>query len=454
VPHVASPTKPYTVKPSQSQAARPPQANERPQAALESMIDDNAANPPAAAKDQSATDRAQNRPAAKAKPAKSTDNAKPADGERPAKAANADKADKTDKPAETGKTDATDKPATEAKAEDAAPTEPATDPATVTAATDPAAAQAAATIIMPDGTLAVALPVQTPTPAEAQPATATAEEAQAPVIAALAGETPVDPAATQDKNAPTGKDKPAAAAQAADGEEATGKPAAQAQPANGKAPHVALSDAEKELVARARGEGSDNAQRAGKETAQTDTQAPTPKAVTDLPTPQLHTPTHTTAGATASTATAAAPQTAAQTPVPLAGVPVEIATKARDGKTNFDIRLDPPELGRIEVRLNIDRDGNVTSRLIADRPETLDLLRRDSSGLERALQDAGLKTSDNGMQFSLRDQSLSQQQDNGNKNGADTAHVIAQDDTLPIIDTPVQSYGRLAGRGGGLDIRV
>ncbi len=449
MPHVASPTKPYTVKPSQSQAARPPQANERPQAAFESMIDDNAANTPAAAKDQSAADRAQSRPAAKAEPGKSTNDAKPADGERLAKAGKADKADKADKPAETGKTNATDKPEAEAKAEDAAPTEPVTDPATAIVTPEPAAA----TLIMPDGTLAVALPVQTPPSGEAQPATATAEEAQAPVIAALAGETPVDPAATQDKAVPAGKDKPADAAQTTDGGEGTGKPVAQAQPADGRAPHVALSDAEKELVAHARGEGTDNPHRTVNEgPAQTDTQAPAAKAVTDLPPPQLHTPAHATPGS--AVANAAAPQNAAQTPIPLAGVPVEIATKARDGKTNFDIRLDPPELGRIEVRLNIDRDGNVTSRLIADRQDTLDLLRRDSSGLERALQDAGLKTSDNGMQFSLRDQSLSQQQNDGNKNGVDTADMIAQDDTLPTIDSPVQSYGRLAGRSGGLDIRV
>jgi len=454
VPHVASPTKPYTVKPAQPQTIRPPQANDRPQAAFESMIDDNAANTPASAKNQRAEDRTQSSPPAKAKPGKRTNDAKPADGQTPPKAA---KADKADKPAEAGKTDATDKPAAEAKADDDAPTEPATNPVVATAATGPTAGQAPATIIMPDGTLAVALPAQTP--AEAPPATATAttEEPQAPVIAALAGEMPIDPAAKQDKGAPASKDKPAAAAQTADGEGANGKPAAQAQPANGKAPHVALSDAEKELVASARGEAADNPRRTANEgPAQADTQPPAVKAVTDLPPPQLHTPAHATPGAAASAATAnaAAPQTAAQTPVPLAGVPVEIATKARDGKTNFDIRLDPPELGRIEVRLNIDRDGNVTSRLIADRPDTLDLLRRDSSGLERALQDAGLKTSDNGMQFSLRDQSLSQQQDNGNKNSADTAHVIAQDDTLPIIDTPVQSYGRLAGRSGGLDIRV
>ena len=85
---------------------------------------------------------------------------------------------------------------------------------------------------------------------------------------------------------------------------------------------------------------------------------------------------------------------------------------AQAGKNHFEIRLDPPELGRIEVRLDVDRDGHVTSRLIADRSDTLDLLRRDASGLERALQDAGLKTADNGLQFSLRDQTMGREQSN------------------------------------------
>ena len=55
----------------------------------------------------------------------------------------------------------------------------------------------------------------------------------------------------------------------------------------------------------------------------------------------------------------------------------------------FEIRLDPPELGRIDVRLDVDRDGNVTSRLVIERADTYDLLRRDASTLERALQNAG-----------------------------------------------------------------
>ena len=98
---------------------------------------------------------------------------------------------------------------------------------------------------------------------------------------------------------------------------------------------------------------------------------------------------------------AALPQAAA---VPLSGVAIDIAGKALAGKNRFEIRLDPPELGRIEVRLDVDKDGRITSHVIADRKDTLDLLQRDASGLQRALQDAGLKTADNGLQFSLRDQ--------------------------------------------------
>jgi hypothetical protein len=89
--------------------------------------------------------------------------------------------------------------------------------------------------------------------------------------------------------------------------------------------------------------------------------------------------------------------------VPVAGLAVEIAAQMRAGKNRFEIRLDPPELGRIDVRLDVDKDGNVTSRLMVERSDTLDLLRRDAHQLERALNQAGLKTADNALEFSLRD---------------------------------------------------
>jgi len=222
-------------------------------------------------------------------------------------------------------------------------------------------------------------------------------------------------------------------------------------------PQFAASENEKEHVAQARGEVASLGHH-GTETSESpsgDPSGASPSASNDVSTTTMVTEAAQTTptSATPTAVTAAITQSAARqaAPIPLAGLAIEIAGKAIAGKNRFEIRLDPPELGRIEVRLDVDRDGNVTSRLTVDRADTLDLLRRDASGLERALQDAGLKTADNGLQFSLRDQSTSQQQTNGSSN---VAQIMVQDETLPSADAIPQNYGRLLGQGGGLDIRV
>jgi len=138
-------------------------------------------------------------------------------------------------------------------------------------------------------------------------------------------------------------------------------------------------------------------------------------------------------------------------PVPLESLAVEIAARAQSGNSRFEIRLDPPELGRIDVRLDIDRSGNVTSRLVVEKAETLDVLRRDAHQLERALQDAGLKTSDNGMQFSLRDQAFAERHDRDNSHGA---HTLIADPELPVAEGAATAYGLTLRGGSGIDIRV
>jgi flagellar hook-length control protein FliK len=144
------------------------------------------------------------------------------------------------------------------------------------------------------------------------------------------------------------------------------------------------------------------------------------------------------------------PAAADAVPVPLAALAVEIAAGAHTGKHRFEIRLDPPELGRIEVRLDLDRDGHVTSRITVERVDTLDLLRRDSAQLERALQQAGLKTSDNALQFSLHQHAFARNE-NASENG--TRLMLSDDDPAPL-EAARHGYGRLLGLGGGLDIRV
>ena len=65
--------------------------------------------------------------------------------------------------------------------------------------------------------------------------------------------------------------------------------------------------------------------------------------------------------------------------VPIAGLAVAIASHAQAGSHQFDIRLDPPELGRIDVQLNVDSNGQITSHITVDRADTLQLLQRPAA---------------------------------------------------------------------------
>jgi flagellar hook-length control protein FliK len=138
-------------------------------------------------------------------------------------------------------------------------------------------------------------------------------------------------------------------------------------------------------------------------------------------------------------------------PVPVDAIAVEIASQARAGNSRFEIRLDPPELGRIDVRLDVDREGNVKSRLVIERADTYDLLRRDQSTLERALQQAGLKTSDTALEFSLRDQGFAQQR-NADDQHRGTRLMIQEAEVAP--GEAANGYARLLSARGGIDIRV
>lgn len=80
----------------------------------------------------------------------------------------------------------------------------------------------------------------------------------------------------------------------------------------------------------------------------------------------------------------------------------ELVRQVHQGNTQFQIRLDPPELGRIDVRMDIDSAGNVNARLTVEKAETLDLMQRDQRALERALAQAGLDGSRTNLEFSLK----------------------------------------------------
>lgn len=126
-------------------------------------------------------------------------------------------------------------------------------------------------------------------------------------------------------------------------------------------------------------------------------------------------------------------------------IKVSISKAAKEGLEKININLKPKELGNIQVKLEVDHDGNMKASIIASRPETLDLLQKDASVLRQALADAGLKTGDNAFSFSYRGEHQQNaesfaQNGNGHRNGSesafnnsDTPNAEADDLTEAII---------------------
>ncbi len=88
---------------------------------------------------------------------------------------------------------------------------------------------------------------------------------------------------------------------------------------------------------------------------------------------------------------------------PAKDIAVQIAKHLSGGVNRFEIRITPPELGRIEVKLEIAESGRISAHLVADKPETLDLLQKDRATLEKALAEAGLDADESSLEFSMRE---------------------------------------------------
>ena len=133
-------------------------------------------------------------------------------------------------------------------------------------------------------------------------------------------------------------------------------------------------------------------------------------------------------------------------------VAVQIRRAVSLGNDRINIRLSPAELGQVQVRLEVAEDGHVRAMISAERAETLDLMQRDPRGLERALQDAGLKTDGDSLSFSLQDGGDGQSEGPGD----DTASSPSAREDGPAseaasLDTQILRWSAGDGR---LDIQV
>ncbi|MEP4768171.1 MAG: flagellar hook-length control protein FliK [Roseibium sp.] len=138
-------------------------------------------------------------------------------------------------------------------------------------------------------------------------------------------------------------------------------------------------------------------------------------------------------------------------------VAVEIAKNLKNAQTRFQMRFDPPELGRVEVNMKVAADGSVQAHLIVERPETLDMFMRDQRGLERALEAAGLNADSKDLQFSLKQDGGQQfaSGDDQSQQGLGSDRDAGVDE-LEAGDFPPEDVMRmtLAEQRGGLDLKI
>lgn len=130
----------------------------------------------------------------------------------------------------------------------------------------------------------------------------------------------------------------------------------------------------------------------------------------------------------------------------------EIVRRFDGGNTSFDIRLDPPELGRVDVRLEVSRDQRVTATISADNPQALQELARHARDLQQSLQSAGLELSDKGLSFDLRQGGDNRQQ--AGNDAAPSSQTARGGDPQPEQQAAVARPRLETWRGVRLDLMV
>ncbi len=134
---------------------------------------------------------------------------------------------------------------------------------------------------------------------------------------------------------------------------------------------------------------------------------------------------------------------AVQTHPATQAVAAVIANKAQQsssssGAQTLAIQLDPPELGRLQLKMKYERGEPLKVHVVLEKADTLAMFQRDAHALQDALNQAGVKTDSSSLSFSMaQDQNAFQQAMNdqgfsGGKNGQAGGSVDLAMDAAPI----------------------
>lgn len=116
-------------------------------------------------------------------------------------------------------------------------------------------------------------------------------------------------------------------------------------------------------------------------------------------------------------------------------VAAQVSKAAQNGDSrSITLQLDPPDLGRVEVRLEFGHEKTVKAHLVIEKPETYLMLQRDAGALERALQDAGLDANSDSLNYEMAadDYAFNSNRDGQSGGGSAGASTEGEDE---IIET-------------------
>lgn len=143
-------------------------------------------------------------------------------------------------------------------------------------------------------------------------------------------------------------------------------------------------------------------------------------------------------------------QHAAATPQPAAQqIAVHLTRAVKDGMDRIEIQLNPAELGKVDIKLEVGHDGRVTAVISADRAETLDILRRDVHQFEKAIANAGLDANRDNFTFAERRDRDGRP---GSAGGPDNPGEVPVEDVAPRETYPAGR--RIALDRPGVDMTV
>ena len=138
-----------------------------------------------------------------------------------------------------------------------------------------------------------------------------------------------------------------------------------------------------------------------------------------------------------------------------AQIAAQILRRLEGRSTRFEMALTPDELGRVDVKLDIDSEGRLNARLAFDNPAAATDLRGRADELRRQLEDAGFHLAADAFEFAERD-SGSSAFDRGQdaRNGSSRAFAAASrlNTEIDVAQPPV--WLALSLSPSGVDMKV